>query len=196
MERHELTELHYIAPIANVRSMRQLGILSNRRAATVPHQSVAADEIQERRDNVVVPGGLPLHDYVNLYFHARNPMMSRRRTRHREICVLRVMPDVLNLPRVVVTSQNASSRYVRWGAGPRGLAVVNRELAFARDWRDPDQIQFWKRRSARCAEVLVPHRLPFEFVTGAYVSCVQAQQDLRTQDPVLPTVIDADLFFQ
>ena len=57
MERHELTELHYITPIANVPSILELGILSHNRAKRVRHESVAMNEIQDRRARVTVPGG-------------------------------------------------------------------------------------------------------------------------------------------
>jgi len=71
MKFEELDELHYITPIKNMGSICTMGILSHKKAEKIPHQSVAMDEIQERRKKVVVPGGRPLHQYVNLYFHAR-----------------------------------------------------------------------------------------------------------------------------
>ncbi len=78
MERHELTELHYITPIGNVPSILRQGILSHIRLQRVEHESVAMEEIQDRRAKVIVPGGLKLHEYVNLYICARNPMMYKR----------------------------------------------------------------------------------------------------------------------
>ena len=70
MKLEELEELHYITPLANLRSIIERGILSHQKAEKIVHRSVAMDEIQERRKKVVVPGGRPLHQYVNLYFHA------------------------------------------------------------------------------------------------------------------------------
>jgi hypothetical protein len=85
MDRGDLDELHSIQPIANVAGILELGILSHNRARVVEHVDVAAAEIQDRRVGVTVPGGRPLHDDANLYFDARNPMMSVRRTRHAEL---------------------------------------------------------------------------------------------------------------
>ena len=48
MTREELPELHFIAPITNVASILQDGILSHNRAAKVAHESVAMPEIQDR----------------------------------------------------------------------------------------------------------------------------------------------------
>src|SRR3989304_2107472 len=110
----DLEELHYITPTKNIGSIYTLGILSHKKVEKISHQSVAMDEIQERRKKVVVPGGRPLHQYVNLYFHARNPMMFKRKDFHKELCVVKVSKDVLSLPQVVITDGNASSDYVRF----------------------------------------------------------------------------------
>ena len=97
MIRSDITELHYITPIANLPSIVQLGILSNKRAAKVKHVSVAMEEIQDKRRQKKIPGARHLHDYVNLYFDAHNPMLSKRREKNNEICILRVDPNVLNI---------------------------------------------------------------------------------------------------
>ena len=121
MDRDKVSELHYITPIANLPSILDRGILSHARAEAVGHVSVAGD-----RNPGPAPGGgsssgglaAGLHEYVNLYFHARNPMMAKRRDWHEELCVLRVNSDVLDSPGTIVTSQNASSDYAAFRAAP------------------------------------------------------------------------------
>lgn len=175
MKREELSELHYITPMTNVASILRLGILSHRRAAKLPHESVAMDEIQDRRARVVVPGGRPLHAYVNLYLCARNPMLYKRKDLHPDLCVLSVRTEVLDLAGVVITDANASSNYRRFAAAPGGLSIVDREATFAESWTDTtNPIVRWRKTSAKCAEVLVPDRVAPEFIAGAYVSCEQA----------------------
>ena len=123
MTRDELTELHYITPIVNVASILHHGIVSHNKAKKLDHRSVAMAEIQDLRKGVVVPNGMPLHDYVNLYICARNPMMFKRQAQHAELCVLRVSADVLDLPKAVVTDGNAASTlrgYARFAAAPDG----------------------------------------------------------------------------
>lgn len=182
--------------MANLPSILQHGILSNRRVANLPHESVAMQEIQERRARTQVPGGRPLHEYANLYFHARNPMMFVRRDRHAQLCVLRVSPDVLDLAGVVITDSNASSSYVRFAPSPQGLMIVDRELTYAEWWTHPDQIEKWRRTAAKCAEVLVPNRVGPQYVIGAYVSCAEARDRLSEQAPDLAVVINGHLFFR
>jgi len=196
VRRDELDELHYITPIANVPFIFQLGILSHRRVEKVNHESVAMEEIQDRRAKVVVPGGRPLHDYANLYVCARNPMLYKRQGRHAELCVLRVRPDVLDLPGVVVTDANASSPYVRFAAAPSGLSIVNRELTFAEYWTDPDPIQYYRRKSRKCAEVLVPDRVDPQFLTGAYVSCNESDTQMNGLGLSITATINGHLFFR
>lgn len=169
MDRSELVELHYITPISNLLSIIEHGLLSNRQVRSLASTSIAMPEVQDIRERKVVPGGLPLHNYVNLYVCARNPMLYKRLSGRLALCVLALDPSVVDLPGVVVTDQNAASKYVRFGAGASGLKLVDRGRTFARDWTDPDEVEAWRKKSAKCAEVLIPHRVPSNFIQGAYV---------------------------
>jgi hypothetical protein len=109
-----VTEFQCIMPLENIPSVLKHGILSNEGAAKLPHRSVAMQEVQERRDLKQVPRGLKLHQYANLYFHARNPMMYKRKESVADLCVLCVSLDVLKVEGVVLADCNASSNYVRF----------------------------------------------------------------------------------
>ena len=196
MERKELKELHYITPIANVHSILKLGILSHNRAKRVRHESVAMKEIQDRRAKVTIPRGRKLHCYVNLYICARNPMMYKRRAQHQELCVLKINPDVIDLPGVVITDGNASSGYTRFYSAPDGLANVDREWTFADNWQDPDPIQKYKKTAAKCADVLVPDKVNLDYITGAYVSCQDTMVQFQELIKTLPCDINSNLFFK
>lgn len=168
---HRVTELHCIMPIANIPSIMQHGIVSHDRASKLPHEDVSLTEVQDRRDVKTVPGGLRLHQYANLYFCARNPMMSRRRNQKNDLCVLRISKSVLKLPEVVLTDQNAASKYVSFHKSPQGLLHIDFDLVFAVSWKHPDdQIAEWRHSSAKCAEILVPHCVNIMYVEGAYVA--------------------------
>jgi hypothetical protein len=158
------------------------------------------EEIQERRRNVRVPGGKPLHEYANLYICARNPMLRKRQAQHAELAVLRVSPAVLDLPGTVVVDGNASSNYVAFRPAPAGLAMVDRGLVFAEYWTHPDDpIREWQHKVAKCAEVLVPDRIDPAFVIGVYVSCPESEAALRAEvtlaNTALPVTVDRHLFF-
>ncbi len=135
-----------------------------------------------------------MHDYVNLYFCARNPMMFKRKAQHASLCVLRVSPDVLHLDGVVMTDRNAASGYARFAPSPSGLSIVNTELVFAEHWTHGDVIEQWKHKSIKCAEVLVPDEVAFNFVLGAYVSCNSTKNQLEAMG--VNITVNRDLFFR
>jgi hypothetical protein len=195
MERNELTELHYIASIDNVASIIKLGILSNVRVRRIPHVSIAMQEIQDRRSLVMVPGGRKLHEYVNLYICGRNPMLCKRQDQRDQVCVLSVSTEVLDLPGVVVTDGNASGAYARFAKAPAGLQIVNRDLTFADYWTDPDRIQYYRKKSAKCAEVLVPDRVQSDYILAAYVWNEHVSQYLQAIAPEMEVRVNAHLFF-
>lgn len=190
-----VTELHCIMPMENIGSIMQHGILSYERAAALKHASVAMQPVQDRRDKKEVPGGLKLHQYANLYFHARNPMLFKRRNEAAHLCVLRISPDVMELKGTVISDQNAASDYARF-LDPSQWEQLSFDDIFAMDWRAADQIVFWRKKSRKCAEVLIPHQVPSQFLRGAYVIDTQAGNRLRDYGFNLPIEVSPVLFFQ
>jgi hypothetical protein len=181
-------------PITNVASVMQHGLLSHEQAAKLPHHSVALQNVQDLRDVKVVPGGLKLHQYANLYFHARNPMLSVRRTH--DVCVLRASTQILELNGAVITDQNAASKYVRFYA-PSQWRLLDFDDIYARNWTHADdQIREWRHSSRKCAEVLVPHRVLPAMIVGAYVPDAEAAGRLGQQGFSRPVVVDPDFFFR
>lgn len=197
MTRDELRELGYIVPIATIPSILRRGILSHRRAQNVAHDSIALEGVQERRAKVIVPNGRPLHEYVNLYICPRNPMLFKRQDMHAQICVLRISSDVLDVANVVVSDSNAGTKFVRFGAAPGGLSIVDRERTFAKYWNHPEDEREHRRHSAqKCAEVLVPDVVPTRYIVGAYVSSEESHQALVGAGFRLPVTRNRDLFFR
>ncbi len=195
MNREDLDELHYLTPIENIPSILAKGILSHVRAARLPHRSVAMQEMQDRRSKVVVPGtGRRLHEYANLYICARNPMLYKRR--HEEVCVLAISPAVLDLEGVIVTDQNAAGDYVRFRPAPGWLWYVDRERTFAEYWTDDDAIEYWRKKAAKCAEVLVPDRVEPRYIQHAYVASVEMKTRIDTMGTRLDVHVDGHLFFR
>lgn len=191
-----VTELHSIMPMVNIGSVIAHGILSYERAAAQAHASVAMQPVQDLRDQKVVPGGLKLHQYANLYFHARNPMLFKRLGEAANLCVLRVATDVLMLEGTVISDQNAASNWVRF-LHPSQWSELAFDDIFAMDWRHPDdQVAYWRHKARKCAEVLVPNRVESRFLRGAYVIDVQAEQRLRGLGFEMPISVDPVLFFR
>lgn len=196
MDLEDIPELHFIASIADALSIIQRGILCHRLAQRYSHQDLSMPEVQERRSKRIVPGGRPLHEYANLYIHARNPMLFVRRELHAKICVFRISTDVLYLPGAVIADGNAASDYTAFWPSPVGLAKLDKDLVLAEYWTDPDVFAYWNKKRARCAEVLIPRCVPPVYILGAYVSCDEARACLVASVPQLTVTVNAHLFFR
>jgi len=201
LKREELEELHYISPIVNVPSILTHGILSHNKAKEMEHESCASQDIQDRRARVIVPGGGPLHDYVNLYFNARNPMMYSIKESHNTLTVLSISPDIIDLPGIIVTDRNASRDFTLFKPASDGLDIIDPELIFAEHWTHPnDPIKYDEHQGIMCAEVLVPTKADAHYILKAYVSCNQSYEAtvniLSTARVNLEVVINGHLFFQ
>jgi len=201
MKRSDIRELYYIIHIDNLLSILKHGILCNHKANNFVRRSIADPKIQKRRDKAVIPGGKhKLHDYANLYFNARNPMMFKRKEISKELVVLRIDSSILDEPGVVISDRNASSDYVRFYPSPEGLKYLDKDLIFAEYWTDPDPIIAYERKSVICAEVLVPDFVSSKFIRGIYASCNESQQivtDLLKGLSICGNIqINSHLFFQ
>jgi hypothetical protein len=198
LQRDELHELHFITPIANLPSIAQHGIVCHRRAKSLGAVSIALEGVQERRSVKRVPEGLMLHDYACLYFNARNPMLYLRRFEHANLCVLRVRPTIIDRAGVVVTDQNAATKWARFAAAPDGISIVRRDRTFAEWWTHPEnQIDEWRHKAEMCAEVLVPDCVPRSYLAGAYISGQVAEERFAELGELsIITTIDARLFFR
>jgi hypothetical protein len=182
--------------IANLPSILQHGILSHKLADKIAHDSVAMQEIQERRQNKRIPGAGNLHDYANLYFDAHNPMLSKCRARNNEICVLQIDALVMDQAGVIVTDRNAAADMVRFFPVVAGLSAISHDRVFAKYWTHPDD--FYDERlhkSQKCAEVLVPQRVNTKFITGAYVANQKALDAVAAVDSMLSVRVRNDMYF-
>lgn len=196
MNLSDISELHFIASIADGPSIMDKGILCHRLAQKLAHQDLSMPKVQGRRMSRAVSGGRPLHDYANLYIHARNPMLFVRKDRHAEICVFRIRTTVLYLAGAVIADGNAASDYTAFWPAPDGLTRLDRSLVLAEYWTDPDTFAYWNKKRVRCAEALIPQRVPPEFILGAYVSCDEALIRLTAAVPQLAVAVNAHLFFR
>src|SRR5580704_12288136 len=120
MDRDEVRELHFITTVDNLGSILMRGIMCHNRARRLAHRSVASESVQRRRRGKSVPGGLSLHSYANLYFDARNAMMWCLQGEP-DLVVIRVSPDVFDIPDTVITDGNAASGPTRFYPSPGGL---------------------------------------------------------------------------
>lgn len=195
MDINDIRELYFITDIANVSSIMREGILSHKGVCGTPHSSIAEEGVQERRQNKKIPGtNKSLHDYANLYFDAHNPMLSARRHLNDSICVLRIRNIILTMQGVIVTDQNAG-RDCWFKSVEDGLPLMKKEEVFAEFWLNKsDSIEEYRLKGVKCAEVLVPERVPPDTIVGAYVANKIALAAFKQVSP-LPVEINVSVFF-
>jgi hypothetical protein len=180
LNRDELNEFHYITPITNVPSIIAKGILSYELAQKIAHGSCASNEVQDRRANVVIPGGGRLHEYANVYINGRNPMMYKLRDQHHDLVILSVSADIIDLPGALVTDQNAAREYTIFKQAPDGLEMIDSKTVFTERWTNNNPIEQYRHKGAMCAEVLIRYKIEPRHIMKAYVSCEVSKQSLKT----------------
>ncbi len=191
----QLRELHYICHSANIPSVLLRGILCHDEASKHEHEDISMQDVQDRRKNRAVPGGLPLHGYVNLYFHARNPMLYKRLEKHEELCVLGVDKNVINIKESVITDGNAASEYIRFYKGVEGLEHLDYDLVFAEFWNDKDPVRRMEKKRMKCSEVLIPGRVEAEYIRCIYVSNEKTLRKISGMNTGIDVIINNNLFF-
>lgn len=189
------TGLYNIQAISNIPSIMEKGLLSNERAKRVNHISIAMNEVQARRDSVSVPNGLKLHQYANLYFDPWNPMLSKKRSQNQEICILKFDRAILDMKGVVVSDKNASSDYAAFYSPKVGLEVIDFDLVYARYWTDDNYFEHCRKKSIKCAEVLVPYNIPYEYVVCAAVVNETAAEELERIGFDRDIIVEPRVFF-
>jgi hypothetical protein len=189
------TGLYNIQAIDNIPSIMQRGLLSNERAAKIKHKSIAMQEVQQRRDTVNIPNGMPLHQYANVYFDPRNPMLYLRKNKNSNICILKFDRSILDFEGAVVSDRNASSNYASFYPPEIGLKEINFDLVYAVDWTDDNKYEYFKKKSMKCAEVLIPYKIPFDYVMGAAVVDTETKRKLEDTGFNRKIFVSSELFF-
>lgn len=194
MNRCDVAELHFITYIENVPSILKRGILSHNKSLNINFHDISESGVQERRVKKKIPGtNKSLHDYANLYFDAHNPMLSARRSKNDEICVLRIKNIVLNIDGVIITDKNAA-RECWFKTVDEGLPLLNKDEIYATFWTDNNPIKEYKNAGIKCAEILVPDCVHSDYIIGAYVDNITALNNLCNLSD-LSAIIRSELFF-
>jgi hypothetical protein len=192
---YEIKELYSIMPIANIPSIMTYGILSHKLAAQLSHSDISMQVVQSRRNQKIIPCGLPLHEYANLYFCARNPMMYSRKEKVDTICVLRINVNVAWQDEVFACDGNASSDYTRFYSRNEWSGKLDFDTIFMDDWTSPDPFQYMEQKRQKCAEVLVPNIVEPSYITGAYIGSSIAETSLRRNGFMLDIKENKHIFF-
>ena len=165
-----LPYLYYIVHKDNIASVLASGALLCRSSARSLAAGIPTDisdpEVNQRRSGKIDSmQRRPLHDYVNLYFRARNPMLYALRQLQSDLVVLYIDHRLIEEPGVVFTDGNAASSATRFFYNLADLKELDWDCLEADYWSEFDD-----GRRTRCAEVLVPGSVSLSRVKRAVVS--------------------------
>lgn len=182
--------LYNIAPVSNLRSIYQRGLLSHDRANKLAHSDISNSSVQARRDCKIVAGGRTLHSYANLYFNPKNAMLYSRLCERGDLVVLRISKQVMDTPGSYVTDGNAANRVTRFMSLPDGLNDIDLDEIYSiphGGWHE-------QQKRVTQAEVLVPNRIPPQFIESFFAP---NQTTLQAATAVVPWSgkVDPELFF-
>lgn len=193
---HRVTEFHFITPIENLNSVFSRGILSHNTIGSFPHRDVSMSEVQCKRAAIQVPNGLTLHDYANVYFNARNPMMYKLKDNCDTLCVLKVSKQILSINGVVITDGNAGSGWSVF-KHPTEMNSLDFNVIFAQSWiHQDDKIATITHKRSMCAEVLVPRSIAPKYLNGIYVVNKNVEFKVKQQGFTGEIEIKPAIFFR
>ena len=189
--------LYNIMPIDNIPSVLEHGLLCYHEAKKYSHTSIAMNEVQARRESTSVPGGLPLHDYANLYFVFWNPMLYKRKDENEKLCILAFSAAVLDMEGCVVSDRNAASTFPKFYEPEEGIRRLSFEKIYDKYWvhDEYDAAQREAHKKIKCAEVLVPYRIPVEYMDAACVVSENSKNHLEQAGFSKEIIVKPERFF-
>lgn len=191
--------MYNINSLKNLKSIFDHGILSKNllKKNALLNEDLSNPPVQNRRERKKVPNHRPLHDYANLYFDARNPMLyyllSQRGVD--KLCVLCIDKKVLDLPETVVTDRNAAAELAVFISPDKAISQLDFQMIFAKYWNDEDVSRMVDKKQVKCAEVLVLDKVPVEYIISIKIGSRKAKEKVEELNFGVPAVLDEELFF-
>ncbi len=192
LERFGINYLYHMTHIDNLSSIAKSGLTTHNLAYANYHPHDISDpEVQMRRRRRHDPiNEKALHDYVALYFRARNPMLSRRRADQNSLAVLYISNRVMFFPGTIFTDGNAAATATKFYDNIAELDKLDWECLQAQYWTN-----FEDGARKRCAEVLVPEPIATESIERIVVNNQRAHDVVQVAMPQVETQVRPEWFF-
>ena len=112
-----------------------------------------------------------------------------------DLCLLTIRLSVLDLANVVVTDQNAVRSLCAFYSPAEGLHHLQFPLILAEFWKDKDEVIMDRNKGLQCAEVLIPERVPYSYISGAITASEQTKYILQDSGFSETIIVDGWMFF-
>lgn len=188
--------VYNIMPINNIPSVLEHGIICFNQIQPLHHASIAMTEVQARRDKVEIPNGLHLHEYANFYFSYHNPMLYKRKDQAEEFCILALSSKIIDIEGCIVSDRNAAAALARFYSPHDGLEELDFTTIHAKYWTDPDLLIMREKKAIKCAEILIPYRVPPSYIVEACVVNEEIKIQLKELGFDKKITINPHVFFK
>lgn len=192
--------LYNINDLENIRSIFQNGILSKNelRRRNIYSKDISNLKVQEIRNDKYIPNHKALHDYANLYFNPRNPMMYYLINNYNlnDLCIICVDKKVLDLKDTVISDRNAASELAAFDDPRKAKRYLDFKRIFAKYWTDQNPVKQYENKQILCAEVLVIDKVPVQYLKGVIVCTKEAKNKIESMNIKIKVVINKELFFK
>lgn len=189
--RFKLAGLFHMTAVDNLDGILHYGIMPKNLAIKNGLQKcdIAAQDIQARRDTVVVKSGKTLHDYASFYFNPRNAMQYRvahgnQYGTPRQIVIIGVKLSILDYMPFLFTNQNASIRHgTNFYTDLNDLAKLDWKTVFADTWCADNLIEKSMKKACMQAEMLIEGVVGTEFIGCIFCQSQNIQKTLSLKYP-------------
>ena len=160
---------YHITHLSNLESIVRRGLYSHDqvRRRKIPASVVYDRDIVARRGYIPTDTRNSLHEYVNLYFNPRNPMMYRVKVY--DLAVVQVNLGVLNRKGVWLADGNAAANATAIHPVETSKLAQLRQQVDRESWNDPDETIKKENGRKMMAECLVPVHVAPAMIEAVHV---------------------------
>lgn len=177
-DRYQLGAAYHLTHGKNLAGIFGAGeILSKNRIGNQAYVDVSNPDVQEWRSAKIEPNsGLPIHNFVPLYFGFKTPMVACLQHINEQIVFLRFSLDILDFGGVVVCDGNARAdrTQFRLFTSIDDLEILDRRAILSVKWARDDEL-----RRKKQAEILVPNRLSIQLLLDIIVFSEAARRAVQ-----------------
>lgn len=122
-------------------------------------------------------------------------MMYKKQSIAQSLCVLAISSVIFNFDGTVISDGNAASEYSRFYSPLESIKKLNFNQIYDEWWVSEDPYEQLKRKRIKCAEILVPGEIGYQYIVGAIVVNEQAKCDLESKGFQKKIVVKPSVFF-
>ncbi len=163
---------HHMTSIQNLGNIFAEGALlpyAEIKRRAINYDDLSMDKVQQRRAQRMTSCGLPLHEYVPLYYSYKTPMAAKRQDRNYDWVYLTFGMDqiIRSISGIVISDGNASAEtsILKSLNSIEDFGILNKTALYSTRYAGNPELG--RRKSA---ELLVPGRLPLDFLI--YISAI------------------------